>query len=88
MAAGLLVLWVPGGQESSGRDHPLRRGDGWKPCVGGTRVTVGTVVGLVAAGKSTAEILAAYPYLDEQDVMEALAYAAWRVEEIEIPISA
>lgn len=61
---------------------------GGKPCVGGTRVTVGTVVGLVAAGKSTAEILDAYQYLDEQDVMQALAYAAWRVEEIEIPISA
>lgn len=60
---------------------------GGKPCVGGTRVTVGTVVGLVAVGKSVAEILDAYPYLDEQDVMQALAYAAWRVEEIEIPIS-
>ena len=61
---------------------------GGKPCVGGTRVTVGTVVGLVAAGKPIAEILDAYPYLHEQDVMQALAYAAWRVEEIEISISA
>lgn len=61
---------------------------GGNPCVGGTRVTVGTVVGLVAVGKSIAEILDAYPYLVEQDVMQALAYAAWRVEEIEIPISA
>jgi uncharacterized protein (DUF433 family) len=61
---------------------------GGKACVGGTRVTVGTVVGLVAAGKSIAQILDAYPYLDEQDVMQALSYAAWRVEEIEIPTSA
>ncbi|MDO8392311.1 MAG: DUF433 domain-containing protein [Actinomycetota bacterium] len=61
---------------------------GGKACVGNTRVTVGTVVGLVATGKSVAEILAAYPYLVDQDVMQALAYAAWRVEEIEIPISA
>lgn len=61
---------------------------GGKPCIRGTRVTVGTIVGLVAAGSSTAEILEAYPYLQEQDVMQALAYAAWRVEEIEIPISA
>lgn len=61
---------------------------GGKPCVGGTRVTVGTVVGLVAAGKPIVEILDAYPYLDEQDVMQALSYAAWRVEEIEISISA
>ena len=61
---------------------------GGKACVGGTRVTVGTVVGLVAAGKSVTEILDAYPYLAAEDVMQALAYAAWRVEEIEIPISA
>lgn len=59
-----------------------------KPCVRGTRVTVGTVVGLVAAGKSVTAVLDAYPYLDEQDVMQSLAYAAWRVAEIEIPISA
>ena len=45
-------------------------------------------MGLVAAGKSVAEVLDAYPHLDEQDIMQALAYAAWRVEEIEIPISA
>ena len=42
---------------------------GGKPCVGGTRVTVGTVVGLVAAGKPIVEILDAYPYLDEQDAV-------------------
>lgn len=51
-------------------------------------MTVGTVVGLLASGKAIVEILDAYPYLVEQDVMQALAYAAWRVEEIEIPISA
>lgn len=61
---------------------------GGKPCVGCTRVTVGTVVGLVAAGKSVTEILDAYSYLDEQDVMQSLGYAAWRGAEIEIPISA
>lgn len=61
---------------------------GGKPCIRGTRVTVGTIVGLVATGSTPAEILEAYPYLQEQDVMQALAYAAWRVEEIEIPISA
>jgi uncharacterized protein (DUF433 family) len=54
-----------------------------KPCIRGLRVTVGTIVGLVAAGYSTAEILHAYPYLEEEDVRQALAYAAWRVEEIE-----
>jgi uncharacterized protein (DUF433 family) len=61
---------------------------GGKACIRGTRVTVGTIVGLVATGSTTAEILQAYPYLQDQDAMQALAYAAWRVEEIEIPISA
>lgn len=50
---------------------------GGKPCLRGMRVTVGTVVGLVAAGYSHAEILAAYPYLEEEDIRQALAYAAW-----------
>ena len=59
---------------------------GGKPCLRGLRVTVGTIVGLIAAGRSTADILALYPYLEADDIHEALAYAAWRVEEIEIPI--
>jgi uncharacterized protein (DUF433 family) len=56
---------------------------GGKLCIRGMRMTVGTIVGLVAAGYSAADILKAYPYLDEDDIREALAYAAWRVEEIE-----
>jgi len=51
---------------------------GGKPCIRGLRVTVGTIVGLVAAGHSKEEILALYPYLEEADITEALAYAAWR----------
>lgn len=61
---------------------------GGKPCIRGLRVTVGTIVGLVAAGHSFAEILKAYPYLEDEDLREALAYAAWRVEEIELPLAA
>lgn len=61
---------------------------GGKPCVRGTRVTVGTLVGLLASGHDHAAILAAYPYLEPQDLRQALAYAAWRVEEIEVPIPA
>lgn len=53
---------------------------GGKPTIRGMRVTVGTVVGLVASGYTTAEILAAWPYLEEEDIRQALAYAAWRVE--------
>lgn len=59
---------------------------GGKPCVRGMRVTVGMIVGLVASGHTTAEILAAYPYLEEKDIQQALAYAAWRVEELEVPL--
>lgn len=60
---------------------------GGKPTVRGLRMTVGTIVGLVASGYSTAEILEAYPYLEEEDVRQALAYAAWRVEELELPLA-
>jgi uncharacterized protein (DUF433 family) len=61
---------------------------GGKPCVRGMRVTVGTIVGLVASGRNNAEILSAYPYLEEEDIRQALGYAAWRVEEIEVPLPA
>jgi len=44
------------------------------------------VVGLIAAGHSVDEILKVYPYLEEGDIREALAYAAWRAEEIDIPL--
>jgi uncharacterized protein (DUF433 family) len=59
---------------------------GGKPCIRGMRVTVGTIVGLFAAGHSEAEILEAYPYLEGGDLREALAYAAWRAEETEAPL--
>jgi uncharacterized protein (DUF433 family) len=59
---------------------------GGKPCIRQTRVTVGTVVGLLAAGHSTEEILRAYPYLEDEDLRDALAYAAWRAEEIDVPL--
>jgi uncharacterized protein (DUF433 family) len=51
---------------------------GGKPCIRGMRVTVGTVVGLVAAGRTRDEILREYPYLEAEDIAEALSYAAWR----------
>ena len=59
---------------------------GGKPCIRGLRVTVGTVVGLMASGHSPDKILQAYPYLELEDIYEALAYAAWRAEEIEVPL--
>ena len=57
---------------------------GGKPCIRGMRVTVGTIVGFIATGKTVEDILAEYPYLEQEDVMEALSYAAWRAEEKEI----
>jgi uncharacterized protein (DUF433 family) len=59
---------------------------GGKPCIRGMRVTVGAVVGLIAAGKTIEEVLAEYPYLEREDVLEALSYAAWRAEEREVPM--
>lgn len=56
---------------------------GGKPCIRGMRVTVGTILGLLASGKSRERILEAYPYLEPQDIDAALAYAAWRLEERE-----
>ena len=52
---------------------------GGKACIRGMRVTVGTVVGLVASGYSNAEILKAYPYLEKEDIRQSLSYTAWRV---------
>ena len=59
---------------------------GGKACIRGMRVTAGMIVGLVAAGRSRSEILKAYPYLEEDDIREALQYAAWRLEEVDLPL--
>jgi len=61
---------------------------GGKPCIRGQRVTVGMLIGLVASGKTTEQILALYPYLEAEDITQALRYAAWRAEEIELPLIA
>ena len=50
---------------------------GGKACIRGMRVTVGTVVRQVGAGHSVDEILADYPYLEREDVMQALRYSAY-----------
>ena len=57
---------------------------GGKPCIRGMRVTVGMIVGMIGAGHSVEELLADYPYLEREDVLQALRYAAWRAEEREI----
>lgn len=60
---------------------------GGKPCIQGTRVTVGTIVGLVAEDHTNEEILDAYPYLEREDIRAALRYAAWRSEESEVALA-
>ncbi len=59
---------------------------GGKPCIRGMRVTVDTVVGLMASGKAIEEVLASYPYIEREDVLQALTYAAWRSEEKDLPL--
>jgi uncharacterized protein (DUF433 family) len=60
---------------------------GGKACIRGLRVTVGTVVGLLATGRGRDEILKAYPYLEAEDIDQALAYATWRLEEREVELA-
>ncbi len=59
---------------------------GGVPCIRGLRVPVATVVGMVAEGMTTEEILEAYPYLERDDIREALEYAAEAVRERELPL--
>lgn len=60
---------------------------GGKPCIRGLRITVSTILGLLATGRSREDILKAYPYLESQDIDQCLAYAAWRMEERDLPLS-
>lgn len=60
---------------------------GGKACIRGMRISVSAIVGLLAAGRERDEILKAYPDLEEEDIREALRYAAWRVEELEMPLA-
>lgn len=57
---------------------------GGKPCIRGMRVTVGTITGLISSGTSFQEIMELYPYLEEEDIKAALAYATWRAEEYDV----
>ena len=60
---------------------------GGKACIRGLGVTAGMVLGLLASGRTREEMLRAYPYLENADIDQVLAYAAWRVEEREIPLA-
>ncbi len=60
---------------------------GGKACIRGMRITVGMIVGMIGAGRGVDEILADYPYLEREDIMQALRYAAWRAEEREVALT-
>ena len=61
---------------------------GGRACIRGMRVTVGMVVGQIGAGRSVDSVLADYPYLEREDILQALRYAAWRSEEREVILAA
>ena len=60
---------------------------GGKACVRGTRVTVATVVGQIGAGRTIEAVLVDFPYLEREDILQALRYAAWRAEEREVVLN-
>ena len=59
---------------------------GGKPCIRGTRVTVGTILGMLASGHDIPTLLEDYPYLNREDIMAALRYAAWLSEERDVEL--
>ena len=60
---------------------------GGKACVRGMRVTAGMIVGQIGAGRTIDDVLRDYPYLEREDVLQALLYAAWRAEERDVPLT-
>ena len=60
---------------------------GGKACIRGMRVTVGMVLSQIGAGHSVEVVLADYPYLEREDIMQAIRYAAWRAEEREVMLA-
>ena len=61
---------------------------GGRPCVRGMRVTVAMIVGTIGSGGSVEQLLADYPYLEREDILQSLRYAAWRSDEREVDLAA
>jgi uncharacterized protein (DUF433 family) len=84
------VLYLRDGEDMT--DFPRITQDpavmGGKPCIRGMRVTVGMIVGQIGAGRTVDELLSDYPYLQRDDILEALRYAAWRAQEREVELAA
>jgi uncharacterized protein (DUF433 family) len=60
---------------------------GGKPCIRGMRVTVGMIVGQIGSGRGIGDVLTDFPYLEREDILQALRYAAWRAEEREVVLA-
>ena len=60
---------------------------GGKACIRGMRVTVGMVVGQIGAGRSVEQVMADFPYLEREDILQAIRYAAWRTDEREVVLA-
>ena len=60
---------------------------GGKACIRGMRVTVGMVLSQIGTGHSVEEVLADFPYLEREDILQAIRYAAWRAEEREVKLA-
>ena len=60
---------------------------GGKASIRGLRVTVGMVVGQIGAGRTIEDVLGDYPYLEREDILQALRYAAWRADEREVDLA-
>jgi uncharacterized protein (DUF433 family) len=60
---------------------------GGKACIRGMRVTVAAIVGQIGAARSIDDLLADYPYLERDDILQALRYAAWLAEERELDLA-
>lgn len=58
-----------------------------KPCIRGMRVTVGMIVSQIGAGQSVESLLEDFPYLEREDIMQALQYAAWLASEREVVLA-
>lgn len=81
---------IPGMEEEMETFNRITRQPGvmgGKACVRGMRVTVGMLVGQIGAGRTIEEVLTDYPYLEREDILQALRYAAWRTEEREIQLA-
>ena len=60
---------------------------GGKACIRGMRVTVSMIAGQIGAGHSIEELLASYPYLEREEILQALRYAAWAAESREVVLA-